>query len=226
MKGTDIRSLLPLAGPVMQNAGRIQRPPLHARLLAEIKSLAICWEAKTSLSAGASSLEQALMWQSLSTIYSLGRSLCSSRVFQGTVHSSAECRVQQLPARSAAAQVPHHNPEQSCNIGESKISALKDSNIHEKVGRAFPGWHRAARASCAAGSSTHGSQKRWKAPHGALWRNTLHSSSKSGRITMKYKSWVWGFANWPTVSKSCSISIAPSPPNPTEVSTKINCRRN
>ncbi|EOA95428.1 hypothetical protein Anapl_10999 [Anas platyrhynchos] len=132
MKGTDIRSLLPLAGPVMQNAGRIQRPPLHARLLAEIKSLAICWEAKTSLSAGASSLEQALMWQSLSTIYSLGRSLCSSRVFQGTVHSSAECRVQQLPARSAAAQVPHHNPEQSCNIGESKISALKDSNIHEK----------------------------------------------------------------------------------------------
>lgn len=175
----------------MQNAGRIQRPPLHARLLAEIKSLAICWEAKTSLSAGASSLKQALMWQSLSTTYySLGRSLRSPRVCQGTVHSSAECRVQQLPARFAAAQVPHHSPEQSCDTGESKISALKDSNSHEKVGRAFPGWHRAARASCAAGSSTHSSQKRWKAPHGALWRNAAHSSSKAGRIAMKYKSWV------------------------------------
>lgn len=201
----------------MQNVGRIQRPPLHARLLAEIKSLAICWEAKTSLSAGASSLKQALMWQSLGTTYSSGRSLRSPRVCRGTVHSSAKCRAQQLPAPSAAAQVPRHGPEQSWDMGESKISALKDTNSHVKVGRAFPGWHR---ASCAAGSSTHGSQKRWKAPLGALWRNTAHSSSKAGRITMKYKSWVWGFANWPTVSKSYSISITPSPPNPTEVSTK------
>lgn len=57
---------LALSWPCLENAGRIQRPPLHARLLAEIKSLAICWEAKTSLSAGAYSFEWALMWQSLS----------------------------------------------------------------------------------------------------------------------------------------------------------------
>lgn len=55
----------------MRNAGRIRRPPLRARWLAEIKRPAICWEAKTSLSAGAYSLKQALMWQNLSELLTL-----------------------------------------------------------------------------------------------------------------------------------------------------------
>lgn len=86
------------------------------RLLAEIKSLAICWEAKTSLSAGAYSLKQGLMWQNLSEPLTLwgeaGPALGLLRDFGGF----AEGRVQQLPTHSATAPEQHPGPEGSWDM--------------------------------------------------------------------------------------------------------------
>lgn len=79
----------------MWNAGSIPRPPLRQRLRAEIKSPAICWEAKTSLSTGAWSLEQALMWQSLSELLILWGKVCSAPgVREKILQSFPACRSQ------------------------------------------------------------------------------------------------------------------------------------
>lgn len=134
----------------------MQRPPLQARLLAETKSLAICWELKTPLSACAYNLRQALMWQSLRTTHSMGWSLRSRRFVVG-IQSSAECWAQQLHPWSAAVLQPYHGPKQSWEMVELNISALKDSIGRAKASQPPHHTHKMH------GWRLDTPQKRWKA---------------------------------------------------------------
>ena len=159
----------------MRNAGRIRRPPLHARLLAEIKSPAICWEAKTSLSAGAYSLKQALMWQNLSEPLTLwgeaGAALGLLVDFW---------RLRQAPSPVAAHPVcrsPGATPQRQGELGHGIVKNICAERQRQpcKYGKHLPGLalHSThARWAMRVGGLTQGPQKRCNALREALQRNT------------------------------------------------------
>lgn len=192
----------------MQNAGRIRRPPLRARLLAEIKSPAICWEAKTSLSAGAYSLEQALMWQNLSEPLTLWGEA-------GAAPGLAVdfWRLHQAPNPAAARPVccsPGATPWPQGELGHGRVKNICIERQHQprKHGKRLPSLALHStheRRAMGVGGLSQGPQKRWKALCEALQRNSRPSlplqslrsrqAQRLGKTTMKHKSWLLGSAN-------------------------------
>lgn len=162
----------------MQNAGRIRRPPLRARLLAEIKSLAICWEAKTSLSAGAYSLEQALMWQNLSeplTLWGEAGAAPGLAVDFWRLHQAPNPAAARLVCRS-----PGATPWPQGELGHGRVKNICAERQHQpcKRGKRLPSLalhSTRERWAMGVGGLSQGPQKRWKALWEALQRNSRPS---------------------------------------------------
>lgn len=162
----------------MRNAGRIQRPPLRVRLLAEMKSPAICWEAKTSLSAGAYSLEQVLTWRNLSEPLTLWGEAGAALGLLGDFRW-----LRQAPSPAAAHPVcrsPGATPQPRVELGHRIVKNICAERQCQpcKRGKHLPGLALHStheRWAMGAGGLTQGTQKRRKALHQALQRSTRPS---------------------------------------------------
>lgn len=218
----------------MQSAGRIRRPPLRARLLAEIKSPAICWEAKTSLSAGAYSLEQVLMWQNLSEPLTLWGEAGAAPGL--AVDFWWLCQAPNAAAARPVCRSPGATPWPEGELGHGRVKNICSERQHQpcKRGKRLPslalhsmrerpgngGWWLESRAPEEMESSLWSSPEKLSA-FPSLTKSEVTSSSKAWKNHYETQELAFGVCKVkPKVLKSNSVCTVLSPPNSAEVSSK------